>query len=301
MSGQQTGPIADLSYRNYDGPKGLSKARWWPIAKSGLKTSFKKKGFWVLAAVSLLPYVPVIFMLFASTLGGRAQSFLPPFAGLLAGLYGSGFWPFMLALLVGAGSIAADNRANALQVYLAKPITRRDYLIGKWFYIFAIVFAVYFAPLLLLTSFQALTLGMGEFFKSYPSMYPQLVLLSAIPAFVHASVLLGLSAWNRTPWLVGVIYAGIFIFANFLALIMRESIGSANDRATATIGSLSIEGAISGIGANILGAVPRSVLPGDSGGAMPYVFPLILILVVVSGVGLLLASVRIRAVEVVKG
>jgi len=299
---QQTGPIADLSYRTYDGPKGLSKARWWPIAKSGLKTSFKKKGFWVLAAVSLLPYVPVIFMLFASTLGGgRAQTFLPPFSSLLAGLYGSGFWPFMLALLVGAGSIAADNRANALQVYLAKPITKRDYLIGKWFYIFAIVFMVYFGPLLLLTSFQALTLGFGDFFGSYPLLYPQLVLLSAIPAFVHASVLVGLSAWNRTPWLVGVIYAGIFIFANFFAMIMGEAIESSNQKAAATIGSLSIEGAISGIGANILGAAPRSVLPGGGGDAIPYVLPLIVILAIVSGVGLLLASMRIRAVEVVKG
>ena len=37
-----------------------------------------------------------------------------------------------IALLAGAGSIANDNRANALLVYLSKPCRKVDYLFGKW-------------------------------------------------------------------------------------------------------------------------------------------------------------------------
>lgn len=302
MSIPSGGPIADLSYRNYTGPKGLAKLRWWPIVKSGLRSSFKKKGFWVLAVVSLLPYIPVFFMVLLTTLRGTTDSsFLPEFPSLVGGLYSSGFWPLMLALMVGAGSIAADNRSNALQVYLSKPITKTDYLIGKWMYIFLVVFAVYFAPLFLLTVFEMLTLGFGDFFGKYGLLFPKLLLLSIIPAVVHASALVGISAWNKTPWLVGVIYAGIYIFTSFLAIILAHAISGLSFRAAATVSDLSIGGAIAGVGTNILGAAPRSVLPGPESSSLPYPLPLWLILIGISIVGLLLASRRIRAVEVVQG
>jgi len=46
-----------------------------------------------------------------------------------------------IALVVGAGAIAADNRSNALMVYLSKPITKGDYLLGKWMGIFLAIFS----------------------------------------------------------------------------------------------------------------------------------------------------------------
>jgi ABC-2 type transport system permease protein len=42
------------------------------------------------------------------------------------GLSGTALLVFIAALTIGAGSIASDNKANALLVYLSKPITRLD-------------------------------------------------------------------------------------------------------------------------------------------------------------------------------
>ena len=44
---------------------------------------------------------------------------------------------FFVTVYVGAGLIANDRRANALQIYLSKPLTRGEYILGK----FAILFA----------------------------------------------------------------------------------------------------------------------------------------------------------------
>ncbi len=297
-----TGPIADLSYRNYDGPKGLAKARWWPIAKNGLRISIKKKGFWVLAIFSMWQYIFLIFMLFIRGLGaGRMSQFLPSFPGLLGWAFSAGLWPFILALFVGTGCIAADNRANALQVYLAKPITKRDYLIGKWLYIFLLVFAVYFVPLLLCTLYQALSVGFASFLRENPLIFPKLVLISMIPGVVHASILVGISAWNKTTWLVGVIYRGIYLFsatfATVLSFTLRDDVGP---KAVETVKLLSIGGAISGTGTTILGAVPQFIGEGREH-VLPYFWPLFLIVILVSVLGVFLAAMRICAVEVVQG
>lgn len=304
MSAQ--GPIADLSYRNYTGPKGHKGARWWPITKYGIRTSFRKKAFWVLAFFAFMPYVVTIFLLF---LKGAAPTdaklpFLGEFAPMLAGAYSNGFWPFMMALLIGAGSIAADNRANALQVYLAKPITKQDYLLGKWLYIFVVVFAIYFVPMFLTTAYAGFSEGFSGFISRNPMIFPKLILLAAIPACVHASILVGISAWNKTPWLVGVVYAAIWTVTVTFSLILGHTLPSNADPSTvATLAHLSIEGAIRGLGAIILGATPQQF--GDFSfsqkQALPHALPLILLLAILAVVGVAMARMRIRAVEVVQG
>ncbi len=42
-----------------------------------------------------------------------------------------GLFVFFMTIYVGAGLIAHDRRANALQIYLAKPFTRPEYRVGK--------------------------------------------------------------------------------------------------------------------------------------------------------------------------
>ena len=298
----QQSPIADLSYRNYDGPKSLDTARWWVVAKNGLRVSLKKKGLWVLFGMSSLSYLFMLFMMFMQSFSGEmAGEMLGSFRQQLVGTYGNAFWPLMIALLVGSGSIAADNRANALQVYLAKPMTKRDYLIGKWFYIFMIIFAVYFLPLFLVIMYRAFDVGFSEFFKTDGRVFLVMPLLALIPAALHASVLVGISAWNKTPWIVGVIYAGLYFFSSIFAMILAESIDSTSGAVDATLRHISLEGIISGLGQNLLGARPRNIMPGAESVAMPSLAPLLIIAGILVVGGVLVARARIRAVEVVQG
>ncbi len=44
-------PIADLTYRTYDGPLHTRAMRWWIVALSGLRATIKQKGFWIVGAL----------------------------------------------------------------------------------------------------------------------------------------------------------------------------------------------------------------------------------------------------------
>ena len=71
------------------------------------------------------------------------------------------------------------------------------------------------------------------------------------------------------------------------------------DRAVQTVRDFSIGGAISGTGTSILGDAPRFLGEGEH--VLPYFWPLFLIVILVSVLGVFFAALRIRAVEVVQG
>src|SRR5947209_6224012 len=67
-------PIADLTYRTYDGPLAEAKYRWWVIAKYTMLTSLKKKSLWVATAFSAWYYIAMFFFAYGA-LTFREQGF----------------------------------------------------------------------------------------------------------------------------------------------------------------------------------------------------------------------------------
>lgn len=306
MSEIEAPPIADLSYRNYDGPKTISGARWWPIARNTVRLTLRKKAFWLLCALAWLPYLIMIFQLLISSLteNNRAGQFidLPKFSEMLSSAYGSWQWILFIALLSGAGAIAADNRANALQIYLSKSLSKGDYLFGKWLGIFIILFAVVWLPMFVVSAYAAFNLGFGDFIKANGWLFLKLPVIAAIPAVVHASVICGVSAWNKSPMIAGLIYSAIFmawnIFVQVMGLILQDRLTELGKQ---TLSYFSLQGAISGLGQNIIGIAPRSLLGDFQKTVLPSWPPLLLLGILFCVVGLAAARARIRAVEVVQG
>ncbi len=307
MSDTGAPPIADLSYRNYDGPKSVRGPRWWPIARNGIRLTLRKKAvFWALFAFSWLPYVMIVFQLFISSVtenvrGPERFIDLPKYPEMLSNAYGSWFFVFFIVLLAGAGSIAADNRSNAQQIYLSKAITKRDYLIGKWMSIFLVMFAVVFIPMFSVTCYAAFNLGLGDFMRQYGTLFPKIFVIAAIPATVHACVMLGISAWNKAPTIAGLIYVGIFLawnlFAQIVAALLHDSLSREMRR---TVDYFSIQGSISGLGQNVIGAMPRQFFDRHLPPQLPAWQPLLALAIVACVLGLAAARARIRAVDVVK-
>jgi hypothetical protein len=56
-----------------------------------------------------------------------------------------GVFVFFVTIYVGAGLIANDRRANALQIYLSKPLTRAEYIAGKMAILFLFLLLVTWA------------------------------------------------------------------------------------------------------------------------------------------------------------
>jgi hypothetical protein len=132
-------------------------------------------------------------------------------------------------------------------------------------------------------------------------VFSVLPLLAALPAAIHASVLVGISAWNKTPWIVGVIYAGIYFFSSIFAMILGASIDSTSAVTDSTLRHLSLEGTISGIAENLLDAAPGGFSRMVEQTVIPAMTPLLLIAAFLIVGGVLAARARIRAVEIVQG
>ncbi|MCA9321007.1 MAG: ABC transporter permease subunit [Planctomycetes bacterium] len=143
----------------------------------------------------------------------------------------------IITSLVGAGLIAKDIRSNALEIYLTKPITAFDYLMGKLCVIGVFVFMVLFVPGLSLY-IVASSLWPGFFDATYPVLLP-FTLFCGLAAFVNGMVILGLSSlakssryaagiWFALCFVTGIVGNFLFMqtYSGTLALISyRESFG----------------------------------------------------------------------------
>ena len=153
-------PIHTQDYRHWEGtlnPRPYT--RWWIITKAELKLLAQRKIVRLIVAVPPLIYILVhatlIFILnqvpgavFPFEIDNEFfQKFLfrnpgtgPPSSFLIA----------LIAIFGGAGLIATDLKNNALSLYLSKPISWIDYLIGKFAVIGILIGCLTLVPGLLL-------------------------------------------------------------------------------------------------------------------------------------------------------
>jgi len=223
-------PIADLSYRNYDGPLTSTDMRWWVIAKTTIRSALKKRSIWVAMSFSAWYYVAMIFVLyFTDQLSQQArpgQAKVNYAASLIwkdQFLHGFSYGQIMylvVALIVGAGAIANDNRSNALLVYLSKPCTKLDYILGKWLGVFLVLFGIMAIPALFFYGYCGLSYrNEGFFFDDYWLILQILVVL-ALSAAVYSSLIICFSSLFNKGRLAGATFAGLFFVTNFFSVMM---------------------------------------------------------------------------------
>jgi ABC-2 type transport system permease protein len=224
-------PIADLTYRNYDGPLEPPVFRWWAISRAQMTLSFKKKGLWVWAIASGYWYLFLIIgFYFVDTLvppnldvNGKNPVFQQIIwkDQFLNAFSISQLLLFVIALILGAGSIANDNRARALLVYLSKPCSRLDYIIGKWFGIFLPLTVITAAPMAFFYVYCAMTYRSYGFLSDDPTLCLRLVAMCFLPGVFYASVVLGISSLFDQGRLAGATFAGLYFIPLFLTKVMQ--------------------------------------------------------------------------------
>jgi ABC-2 type transport system permease protein len=224
-------PIADLSYRHYDGPlTGVSK-RWWSIAKMTMQVATKRRGFWGWSLFSAWWFfiLLAIFWFADNVLGnitGQASGanlFLKQIVWKDQFLHGYSFSQLILmiiTLMIGVGSIANDNRANALLVYLSKPCSRFDYVFGKWLGIFILISLVSFVPMMIFWLYGFMSFQQYGFWSSAPWLPIKLAAMSMCSGALHASVGLAISSMFNQGRLAGATYAGIYFISNIFTKVV---------------------------------------------------------------------------------
>ena len=213
-------PIYDLSYRHWEGSLHGPERRWRVIAEAGIRLLFSYKLFVFLLMLAWIPFFIQAFMLYMIMVRGANLGFTLG-AGFFQNAYYVQFFPLVLVTIyAGSGLIASDLAANALPLYFSKPITRLDYIAGKFGVIAAFLALVFLAPVLLLFLFAVgvspdLTFVRENYWVLFSIIGYGLFVVGLTSVFI-----LALSSTSRSGRTVGVAFIAIVIFSGMMGTIL---------------------------------------------------------------------------------
>jgi ABC-2 type transport system permease protein len=218
-------PIHDQGYRRYAGRRHAMGGAWWVIARQQLLTYFRQRRFVVFFVFTWLPVVARIVQIYIGV-NFRQASFLATSVSLFRGFLDfQALFVFLLTVFA-AGAIADDRRANALQVYLSKPLTRTDYIAGKLFAPLALTLSVTLLPAFLLLLVHVTLAGNLDFVQQNLFVIPAVVVYSIAYAFVATFTMMALSSLSKSRRFAALTFAGAFFFTSAMYQALQRITGS---------------------------------------------------------------------------
>lgn len=278
-------PIHDQSYRHYTGEKRPVRSAWTVIARAGMMSFLSRKAFLGLLIVAWIPFIVRASQLFLASNFSQAATFLAPTAQTFRDFLGQqSIFVFLITVYVGAGLIANDRRANALQLYLSKPVTRGEYILGKMTVLATFLLAITWLPAILLLILQIAFSGSFTFLRANTSLIASVTLYCLLTVIVITFGMTALSSLSRSSRFVGIMFAGVLIFSDAMFNALRFITGST------AISWVSVQASLDQVGDVIFRQAPRHQTPVG-------VSVLVLLAVIVIAASVL--ERRVRGVEVV--
>ena len=215
------------TYRSYDGPSTPTWSRFLILPKYAFEEKRRSRFFTMFFLVTML--APLIFALIIyvehnlsalKLLNAGRGDLIPINAGFFQNLLGwQSMMAFFLAAFVGPGLISPDLANNALPLYLARPFSRAEYVLGKMSVLLILMSLMTWVPGLLLFILQGSLEGNGW-------MGHNLYIASALffGAWIWILLLsllaLALSAWVKwKPLAGGLLFGVFFVSAGFAGMI----------------------------------------------------------------------------------
>ena len=214
-------PIHDQGYRRYEGERTATGTAWQVIARAGVRTILAERKFLSLMLLAWAPFVVRAVQVYVAANFQQASFLAPKAETFREFLDQQGIFVFFVTIYVGAGLIAADRRANALQLYLSKPLTRAEYIAGKLAILFAFLVLVTLAPALMLLLVQVAFAGSLAFVRQNLFLFPAITLFSLLQVLMASFTMLALSSLSKNSRFVAIMYAGLMFFTSALFQAIR--------------------------------------------------------------------------------
>jgi ABC-type transport system involved in multi-copper enzyme maturation permease subunit len=220
-------PIHDQSYRRYEGERRPVGHAWRVIAADGIRQMLTKKAFLALLLVAWIPFIVRVVQMYFALAIPQASGFLAITPDTFREfLDQQSVFVFFMTIYVGAGLIANDRRASALQIYLSKPMLRMEYIGGKLLVLVTFLLFVTLLPAWLLLLAQAALAGNLTFIKANLFLIPAVTLSSLIIVGVASFTMLALSSLSKSSRFVAVMYTGAIFFTAALYGALSMIVGS---------------------------------------------------------------------------
>jgi ABC-2 type transport system permease protein len=207
-------PIHDQGYRRYGGSKAPLGQGWTIIARAGIRAMFAKKVFLGLLLLSWFPFFVRAVQFYAAANLPQAEILKPSADTFRQFLAQQATFVFFVTVYVGAGLIANDRRANALQIYLSKPLTRAEYVFGKLAILVTFLLLITWVPAIVLLIVQMSFAGNFTFLKNNLYLFPAITLFSFIEVALVATTMLALSSLSNSSRYVGILFTAVLFFTS---------------------------------------------------------------------------------------
>ncbi|MGH9486838.1 MAG: hypothetical protein ACRD04_04525 [Terriglobales bacterium] len=212
-------------YRNYEGPLTAGWRRIAVIRRYASQRVFASRFLTILYLICLLvPLFELVVVYLAHNF-----SFLTQISGLRSLVIDNNFFAsylhyecvvaFLFAAFAAPGLVAPDVTHGGLSLYLARPLTRWEYMLGKFSALFAALSVLTWVPALIVYAVQ-MDLAGPAWRAQYGWLWASLLLASWIWVSVLSLLALAVSAWVRWRILaVGALLAVDFLGAGFGAAV----------------------------------------------------------------------------------
>ncbi|MGA1793681.1 MAG: ABC transporter permease, partial [Thermoplasmatota archaeon] len=144
-------------------------------------------------------------------------------------LWGGGFnyakylWIVLLTAVCGSGIIANDLRNNTFTLYFSRPITKSDYMVGKFLALSTILSVITLVPALII--FVARMAFINEpfiYILEHLWLLGGMLIASVVAIAIFSSIAMALSSMTNRGIFAGVGIFGSFIFASIVSDVMVE-------------------------------------------------------------------------------
>lgn len=284
-------PIHTQDYRHWEGTLNpQNHTRWWVIAKAEFKLLAKRK---IVRLIVAIP--PVIYILVNAVIIYLLNQFdtidfpfeIDPafFKNLIFRMsFQSGFLVALISIFGGAGLIANDLKSNALSLYLSKPISWVDYLIGKFTVICTLLICLTLVPGILLF-LQQLLLSDFTFLKEHYWLFFSIIVYALVICVISSLLMLLFSSFTTNSRYATIGFCSVWFGLPIVGEILKEVFSSS------TVAIVSIWANYDRLG---------TALFGESANYDIDLSWTIIVLSTLAAVCIYVLRLRIRAVQIVK-
>lgn len=211
--------VHEQTYRSYSGPLTPEWSRFLIIPRYAYEVVFKSKlfvGFFALCFA--VPFVGLVLIylkhnvsalqIFGTSAQAIADALPINNSFFYHGLWYQGALAFLLVLFVGPALVAPDLRNNGLALYLSRPFSRTEYMLGKMSVLLILLSAITWVPGLVLFIFQA-SLEKGWLMKNL-SIAGAILIGSWVWIIFLSLFALAVSAWVRWKPVARITLMGFF-------------------------------------------------------------------------------------------
>ena len=221
--------VYEQTYKRYAGPLTPEWNRFLIIPRHAYRAVFSSKLFTAFFVICFLPLLVEAILIYLhhninaiAIMKINVRELVPIDAYFFQTFINiQGGFAFFVALLVGPPLVSRDLRNNALPLYLCRPFSRTEYVMGKMSVILILLSLITWVPQLLLFLFQSYLEGFA-WFKANLWMINAIVLGGAVWALLLALLTQTISALVKWRVVASGILLGLFFIPTVFGAFVNE-------------------------------------------------------------------------------